>query len=182
VSKHPQGLLWRGGHGVARRDGRVARDGGTLARALAQAVFAQQDHIAKVYEARGVYAMHPDRAPAELQRRIGISMFVQGWLPMLDEPSAQAFLAQAGLKSEYVEVDPPQGDKADCASCGAHLEILPGARRVVCDKCGQALEVGGERVTCRGCGSPLAPQEGTTNVTCPHCRNSFQRVQMMKPG
>jgi LSD1 subclass zinc finger protein len=150
--------------------------------ALVEAVFAQQDHLARVHEARGVYAMHPDRAPAELQRRIGISMFVQGWLPMLDEASSQAFLQRAGLKSEYVEVDPPPGDKADCASCGHHLEILPGARRIVCEKCGQGLEVGGERVTCRGCGSPLAPPEGSTNVTCPHCKNSFQRVQMMRPG
>lgn len=149
---------------------------------MVEAVFAQQDHLARVHEARGVYAMHPDKAPAELQRRIGISMFVQGWLPMLDEQSTQAFLQRAGFKSEYVEADPPPGEKADCASCGNHLEILPGAKRVVCDKCGQALEVAGDRLTCQGCGSALAPAEGTTNVTCPHCKHSFQRVQMMRPG
>lgn len=150
--------------------------------AMVDAVFAQQDHLARLHEARGVYAMHPDKAPAELQRRIGISMFVQGWLPMLDEPSTQAFLQRAGFKHEYVEVDPPPGDKADCAACGNHIEILPGAKRVVCERCGQALEVGGERLSCQGCGSPLAPAEGTAIVTCPHCKRSFQRVQMMRPG
>lgn len=150
--------------------------------AMVEAVFAQQAHLSKLHEARGVYAMHPDRAPPELQRRIGISMFVQGWLPMLDEQSTEQFLQRAGFEAEYVEVDPPAGDKADCAACGNHLEILAGARRCVCEKCGQALEVGGERLTCRGCGAPLAPREGTANVTCPHCKNSFQRVQMMKPG
>lgn len=149
---------------------------------MMEAVFAQQDHLARVHEARGVYAMHPDRAPAELQRRVGISLFVQGWLPMLDETTTQAFLQRAGFKSEYIEADPPKGDKADCASCGNPLEIFPGAKRCVCEKCGRALEVAGDRITCHGCGAPLACAEGTTNVTCPHCKNTFQRSQMMKPG
>lgn len=148
--------------------------------AMANAVFAQQDYIAKLYESRGVYAMHPDRPGGDLQKRVGISLFVQGWLPMLDEQSTQAFLDRAGLKTEYVEVEPVKGDKADCAGCGTPLEVLPGAKRCICEKCGQGLEVGGERITCRGCGAPLAPTEGSQNVTCPHCKNSFQRVQMIK--
>jgi LSD1 subclass zinc finger protein len=145
-------------------------------RALSDAVFAQQDHVARIHEARGVYAMHPDHAPAELQRRIGISLFVQGWLPMLDEDSARAFLDRARLSSEYLEADPPSADRADCGGCGHHLEVLPGARRVVCERCGQAVELGGERVTCGGCGASLAPQEGAPKVTCPHCKHSLQRV------
>lgn len=96
--------------------------------------------------------------------------------------AAGASLTTARGARRLREVDPPQGEKADCAACGNHLEILPGAKRCVCDKCGQALDASGERLTCRGCGAPLAPREGTTNVTCPHCKNSFQRVQMMKPG
>jgi LSD1 subclass zinc finger protein len=149
--------------------------------AMSNVVFAQQDYIAKLYETRGVYAMHPDRPPGELQKRIGISLFVQGWLPMLDEASSQQFLDRAGLKTEYVEVEPPKGDKADCGGCGTALEILPGARRCICTKCGQGLEVAGERISCHGCGAPLAPTEGSRSVTCPHCKNTFQRVQMNVP-
>lgn len=146
--------------------------------AMSNVVFAQQDYLAKLYEQRGVYAMHPDHPDGGLQKRIGISLFVQGWLPMLDENSTQQFLDRAGLKTEYVEVDPPKGDKADCAGCGSPLEILPGARRCICAKCGQGLEVAGERLSCHGCGAPLAPTEGSRNVTCPHCKQTFQRVQM----
>lgn len=145
--------------------------------AMANVVFAQQDYLRQLYEQKGVYAMHPDRPAPELQKRIGISLFVQGWLPMLDEPSTQAFLERAGLKNEYVEVEAPKGDKADCGGCGNHLEILPGAKRCICDQCGQALELGAEKITCHGCGAPLAPTEGSRNVTCPHCKNTFQRVK-----
>jgi LSD1 subclass zinc finger protein len=145
--------------------------------AMSNVVFAQQDYLSKLYEQKGVYAMHPDKPLPELCKRVGISLFVQGWLPMLDEASTQQFLERAGLKSEYVEVEAPKGDKADCGGCGNHLEILPGAKRCICDQCGQALELGAEKITCHGCGAPLAPTEGSRNVTCPHCKNSFQRVK-----
>jgi LSD1 subclass zinc finger protein len=149
---------------------------------MANAVFQQQDYLFKtLYTQRGVLDKHPDHVPPELQKRIGISLFVQGWLPMLDEQTTQTFLQQAGLKTEYVEVDPPKGDKADCGGCGNHLEILPGAKRCVCEQCGQALELGAERISCHGCGAPLAPTEGSRTVTCPHCKNQFQRVQMNMP-
>lgn len=149
---------------------------------MAAAVFAQQAHIERLYDQHGVYAMFPERASKELQKRIGMSLFCQGWLPMLDEASAKQLLAQTGLTTEYVEADPPQGDDASCTCCGAKLSALPGAKRVVCEKCGHRLDVGGARVTCRGCGSPLAPAEGVTNFACPHCKIPMQRVQLMAPG
>jgi LSD1 subclass zinc finger protein len=150
--------------------------------AMCNAVFAQQEHLHRLNESRGVYAMHPDGAPGDLQKRIGFSMFVQGWMPMLDEASVQSLLARTGLGAEYVESDPPKGDDALCASCGAPLTVFPGAKRVVCERCGHRLEVAGERLSCRGCGSPIAPPEGATNFACPHCKAPLQRIQMMKPG
>lgn len=150
--------------------------------AMCAAVFAQQEHAHMLNETRGVYAMHPDRAPGELQKRIGFSMFVQGWLPMLDEGAAKRLLDATRLGADYVEADPPKGDAASCASCGAPLTVFPGAKCVVCEHCGNKLEVGGERVSCRGCGAALAPAEGVTNFACPHCKVPMQRVQMMRPG
>jgi predicted RNA-binding Zn-ribbon protein involved in translation (DUF1610 family) len=148
--------------------------------AMCSAVFAQQAHLETLYEQRGVYAMFPDRASKELQKRIGMSLFCQGWLPMLDEASAKELLARTGLTTEYVEAEPPKGDDASCTCCGAKLSIVPGARRVVCEKCGHRLDVGAARVACRGCGSPLAPAEGVVNFACPHCKVPMQRVQMMQ--
>lgn len=126
--------------------------------------------------------MFPERATKELQKRIGMSLFCQDWLPMLDETSAQHLLERTGLKTEYVEADPPAGEDAVCTCCGAKLSVVAGARRVVCESCGHRLDVGAARVTCPGCGSPLAPAEGVTSFACPHCKSPLQRVQAMPPA
>jgi DNA-directed RNA polymerase subunit RPC12/RpoP len=103
------------------------------------AVFAQLDHAAILHEARGVYAMQPDGASAELQQRIGCSLFAQGWLPMLDESSAIALLERTKLRVEYVDTDAVAAD-ASCRSCGAPVPLLAGAKRVVCESCGNVLD------------------------------------------
>jgi DNA-directed RNA polymerase subunit RPC12/RpoP len=120
--------------------------------------------------------MQPDGAAAELQRRMGISMFVQGWLPLLDEAGAAMLLTTTGLKAEYVEAEVAQGEASSCGACGAPTVALKGARRIVCEHCGHALDLRGERVRCAGCGASLAPGEGTHPFACPHCRTTVQRV------
>lgn len=150
--------------------------------AMCHAVFAQQEHIERLYDQHGVYAMFPERASKALQKRIGMSLFCQGWLPMLDEASAQQLLAQTGLSAEYVDADPPQGEDASCTCCGTKLSVVSGATRVVCEKCGHRLDVGAARVSCRGCGSPLAPAEGVLSFACPHCKTPMHRVALMAPG
>jgi DNA-directed RNA polymerase subunit RPC12/RpoP len=151
-------------------------------RAFAEAVFAQEEYLAKLHASRGVYAMQPDGASAALQRHLSMSLFTQGWLPMLDEANAADLLARAGLNGEYIEADPPPADAAACGACGASLGILDGARRRVCEHCGSALDVQGERVRCAGCGAGLAPPEGSATFACPHCSVGVQRIEMMKPA
>jgi predicted RNA-binding Zn-ribbon protein involved in translation (DUF1610 family) len=126
--------------------------------------------------------MQPDGASAALQRHLSMSLFTQGWLPMLDEANAADLLARAGLNGEYIEADPPPADAAACGACGASLGILDGARRMVCEHCGSALDVQGERVRCAGCGAGLAPPEGSATFACPHCSVGVQRIEMMKPA
>jgi DNA-directed RNA polymerase subunit RPC12/RpoP len=138
------------------------------------AVFAQQTYLDQIYQ-RGVYAMHPDKADRSIQQRIGFSLFVQGWLPMLEEAQAKMLLARTNLESEYVDVDPPKGDASSCAGCGAPLVVFPGAKRVVCEKCGQKIDVEG-RLSCQGCGAPVAMPEGMGSVPCPHCKVMMRRV------
>jgi hypothetical protein len=90
-----------------------------------------------------VYAMHPDGAPRELQRRIGFSQFAQGWLPYLDDSEAATLLANTGLEREYDPVGTIATTTWPCASCGAAIELVAGARRVVCDHCGRFVTVTG---------------------------------------
>jgi len=163
------------------KPGTLRVDPGTFA-PFVEAVFAQDDYLAVAHEAGGVYAMQPDGASGELQRRMAMSMFVQGWLPMLDETQAETLLSRARLKSEYIEADPPSAGAATCGGCGADVTILEGARRTVCEHCGRRLDVEAASVTCAGCGASLAPGEGVTSFACPHCNAAVQRVAMMAPA
>jgi predicted RNA-binding Zn-ribbon protein involved in translation (DUF1610 family) len=149
---------------------------------LLAAIWPQQDHDARLFDTHGIWKLHPDGAASELQRRVGMSMFVQGWLPMLDEHHAQALVERVGLKSEYVESEAPKGDASTCGSCGAAAVVLQGARQMVCEHCGRKLDVTGEKIACPGCGASLAPPEGAGQFNCPHCRAAVQRVQMMRPA
>ncbi len=150
--------------------------------ALMDAVLDQVRYVSKLHEERGVYALHPDRASPELLTRVGLSMFAQGWLPMLDEAGAKALLERTRLGGEYVEADPPASDQAACGGCGAAVGVLVGARRMVCEHCGRKLDVEGDRVRCPGCGATLAPDEAASSFACPHCRTNVARVAMMQPS
>jgi DNA-directed RNA polymerase subunit RPC12/RpoP len=110
-------------------------------RVLADAVFAYESGRDALLAP--VYAMHPDGAPRALQRRIGHSLFVQGWLPYLGEADAQALLDRTGLAAVYDELPPPEVRAMPCNRCGSPLEILAGARRVVCEHCGRLVDVVG---------------------------------------
>ena len=127
-------------------------------RALEEAVFAQLAYANELHEAKGVLAMQPDGAPADLQKRLSASLFTQGWLPMLDEPGAAELLARTHLVGEYVEADPPPADAAACGGCGAALGVMKGARRMVCDHCGSKLDVQGERAQCSGAARRWLPR------------------------
>jgi DNA-directed RNA polymerase subunit RPC12/RpoP len=113
--------------------------------ALADAMFAFEARNDQVFDE--VYALHPDVAPRELQRRIGFSLFAQGWLPYLDETEAAALLERTGLRADYDPVGTVATRTWPCASCGAPLELVAGARRVVCDHCGRRVDVIGDGTT-----------------------------------
>ena len=110
-------------------------------RALVEAMFAYEARRDELYIEHDVYAMHPDGASRELQRRIGWSMFVQAWLPMLEASEAAALLERTGLRCEYRLVPPAVLRTTSCNLCGGPLEIVDGAKRVVCDHCGRLAGV-----------------------------------------
>ena len=112
-------------------------------RELVDAMFAYEARRDELYVEHGVYALHPDGASRELQRRIGLSMFTQAWLPMLEPAEAAALLARTDLAREYTTVEPPAVRDTACTQCGAALAIVDGARRVVCEHCGRLVDVVG---------------------------------------
>lgn len=118
---------------------------------------------------RDITAGHPDSPSADLLRRMGDSIFVQAWLPVLDPATAAGLLAEAGLKTEYEPVpDVPLHDRR-CAQCAATVQVPEGARRAICESCGHALDVE-HPIFCPHCGGPLAFPAGKTAGACAYCQ------------
>jgi predicted RNA-binding Zn-ribbon protein involved in translation (DUF1610 family)/uncharacterized Zn finger protein (UPF0148 family) len=143
---------------------------------MMHAFLQQQARHHELNAQHGVYALQPDGASPELQQRIGHTLFLQGWLPYLDEQRTQSLVAHFRLGGEYVEAEPPPGDDAACGCCGAPMRAAQGAKRVVCEHCGHRVEAGAAKVACRGCGAALLPEEGQARFSCPHCRAELVRV------
>ena len=128
-----------------------------------------------INERTGLLALHPDGAPSELLRRMGLSAMVQGWLPYLGKADSERLLAVSGMKGEYVAVTPPPTTLSRCGGCGGELHVVQGAKRALCEACGRVNDQGGS-IACPTCGGhvPL----GAGNVTaCPFCRADLRAVR-----
>ncbi len=145
---------------------------------LCAALFPQQEYLEQLNVKEGILALQPDGAPPELQRRMGYSMFVQGWLPMITEEQAQALLKRTGLEGEYQAVPPPSAASriASCIDCGAKLEIPEGAHKTVCENCGHVLDSGAPTLPCPGCNVSLTPTFDGTAYNCPYCKTEIRRI------
>lgn len=124
---------------------------------------------------------HPDEAPAFLQLRMSQAMFVQGWLPYLDEGSAQRLLERTGLAQEYRSAEPGNAGTAHCGHCKADVFIAEGARRGVCEACGHRLLLD-RRIDCNGCGADLRLDGGGQPVNCPYCQARIERIAIPWPA
>ena len=112
---------------------------------------------------------HPDHPTAELMVSIAASAFVQGWLPYLDKAEQDRVIAELGLAGEYVPVEPVETEERHCGGCGQALDVVSGARRVVCEGCGRMNDMQRPELSCTGCGSPLSVPYGKDRFSCPSC-------------
>ncbi|MEO8705428.1 MAG: DUF1266 domain-containing protein [Kofleriaceae bacterium] len=110
-------------------------------RAMAELAFQFSNRRDELLVEHGVYDLHPDGAPRDLQRRVGFAAFVQGWLPFLDEVDARSLVTRADLAREYVALPAPAQRAFACTTCGAGLQIVADAKRIVCDHCGRVVGV-----------------------------------------
>ena len=118
---------------------------------------------------------HPDDASAALQRRMSLAMFVQGWLPYLDEESVRRLLESTGLRQEYRTAEASTAGLAHCGHCKADVAVVAGARRAVCEACGYRLLLD-RRIDCSGCGADLRLDGGDRPVQCPYCQARIERI------
>jgi len=141
------------------------------------------DNMKRCYsdEMQQQYTPHPDGASAPLLKRIGNALFVQGWLPYLDEATAEILLEKTGLAQEYLNAENNPAALLSCGHCKNSVPVFPGARQCVCEKCGHRLEVE-QGITCDGCGSHLAIDKNTRDFPCPHCQRKIERIGSQWPN
>lgn len=157
----------------------------TGARGAAQVEAGSFDRLFQTVQASQVYATsdvvlsqlppHPDDAPAALQQRMALAMFVQGWLPYLDEDSVRRLLERTGLQQEYRTAEASTAGLAHCGHCKADVVVVEGARRSVCEACGHRLLLD-RRIDCNGCGADLRLDGGDRPVQCPYCQSRIERI------
>jgi DNA-directed RNA polymerase subunit RPC12/RpoP len=132
-------------------------------------------HNRGLYQSAGLAEIDPDRA-GHLTSKFAWSTFCQGWLGMLPTDAAERLLDRAGLKNEYVPVQPHDGQPRHCGWCGGEFSALPGASAVICDGCGRKMDLASAEIPCTTCGATMTLPEGADGVACPFCKSRVERA------
>jgi hypothetical protein len=141
---------------------------------LLEAVLAHQAQVVQRLEETDLLASHPDHPEADVFRRIGVSAFVQGWMPYLPKSQHEPLLQRTGLAGEYIEPPTTGLRSGPCPCCSAPLSAPVGARRVVCVACGHAVAAGAGELPCLGCGATISiPPTGP--ASCGYCDLRLER-------
>ena len=115
------------------------------------------------------YAIMYDLLPPAVHLKMKISMFVQIWLPYLNEKDADRFLSMSGFSLQYVELDKPKGNKANCEHCQSEIFIPDGSYRVYCEKCHKTTLVQ-SKFKCMSCGADNdVPENPGKPIDCAFC-------------
>jgi DNA-directed RNA polymerase subunit RPC12/RpoP len=124
----------------------------------------------------GVHNLDPDKASETVALRMEYSTFCQAWLPHLSPADGEKLLKFYGLNAEYGEVKPHESEQRHCGCCGSDIEVLPGAKHVVCESCGFTIDVNSQAIPCQKCGALLSFPVSTNHVVCPYCGTDTRRV------
>ncbi len=163
----------------AMTDGGAYRVGSAGWEQLCKATFAHQIYMDKLCLEKGIYERFPDKTHPDIPRRIGNSLFVQAWLPMITEDQAKVLLERTGLVGEYITVDALSSEESSvvsCVDCGAKLTVPANAKKTVCEYCGHTLDSAAPTIPCPGCNSSFSPTLDGTATNCPYCKTEVRRI------
>jgi DNA-directed RNA polymerase subunit RPC12/RpoP len=125
-------------------------------------------------EADGVLDGHPDAASSDLLMKLGLSTFVQSWLPYLAEEDRDYLIGCAGL-GEYTRAFDVNLCQRSCSQCATTLQVLQGNRSYPCPTCGRLSETVRTQ-PCVTCGAFVGVDGRPGLLTCPFCRSRTRIV------
>jgi LSD1 subclass zinc finger protein len=136
---------------------------------------ASWEHEAGLFDRAGLFAHHPDGYDASMYLYINASTFVRPWLAVLSDADQHQLLSATGVMCDYIPAPRVAFSPCGCGHCGRQFQVPAGAQRMVCESCGQVLEVGQRQFSCRQCGAPLSLPAGGTDVVCGACNARWVR-------
>lgn len=125
--------------------------------------------VMAVCKEKGLVDLWPDEEEWRVSLRMTDSLFVQGWLPYLVEVDQKLLLAKLGFVGQYHEVPKPDLTRRQCGWCGASLDVVKNADRVVCEYCAHIIDVNAPEFPCPACTNPISLPVGVRRLRCPAC-------------
>lgn len=115
------------------------------------------------------YAIMHELLPEAVHLKMKTSMFVQAWLPYLLDADADRLLKTLGFSNEYEEIERPDGNAVECATCKVGLFAPEDSYRVFCERCRRSTRVK-SRFFCMSCGSANdVPDDPGKPIECVSC-------------
>jgi hypothetical protein len=142
--------------------------------ALYETVLEMNEVSKGLAERTNLAELNPD-GDTPVNSLIGLSLFVQGWLPYLKPPEVEALMKRSGLSAQYVEPAPVKDEVVPCGACKADVHRLEGATKCVCDGCGYLLRTD-VVVPCSNCAANLLMPAEHTAFQCPFCATELRTM------
>ena len=115
------------------------------------------------------YEIMKELLPEQVHLKMKLSMFVQVWLPYLNEIDADKFLRESGFSLQYTELEKPAGRSGNCEHCNAVLYIPEGSFKIYCESCHRPSKIL-RTFLCSSCGAKNSvPDDPSKPVDCEYC-------------
>ena len=129
------------------------------------------------YYSNPEYEIMNELLPPTVHVKMKLSMFVQIWLPYLNEIDANKFLKMSGLSLEYVELKKPEGRIQNCINCNEELFVPAGSYKVYCEKC-RKINTITKKFICMSCGAENdVPDNPSKPINCLYCGTENRLIQ-----
>ncbi len=126
----------------------------------------------EVYEEHDLLNSHPDGLDASGYRRINLATQLRTLLPGVLGEARARLIENSGLAREVIVLPPRALQRSTCGRCDGPLLVADGAKRTLCEACGQVLQANQRNFPCPDCGAPVLVA-GERSVQCAYCRAVF---------
>lgn len=102
-----------------------------------------------------------------------IKQSLNAYTALLDQEGFKKVAEHLGLQTEYIDIDPPAVQSLNCYGCGSNITAPVNSTAMVCEYCGNTLNIQEKGLNCSNCGSTISIKDGDKN-SCTSCGANVQ--------